>query len=258
MVKKVFLFFITISLLALGILSGIYFVSLHPEKVQKIPVLKDAFPLEKVVDKPENPDDSEKDQLLQETEDDKTEEEAEQKPEYQEDVYSVHVCDKYTDGSLSVRNIRLGMTFRQVVDTELKNIGVYVGNDAYEKGTFATMASEDGQGQDLLPVLNRAVLGNACEIIYDFSADISLENGEKVPYLERVQYQFLEEKNVDSDKAVEKAFTDCFGKAETVTEKGYYQVIFEAPKETLTIYYSHDEKTGIYNLKYIIWEQNLS
>lgn len=250
--KKVFIFFVTTSVLILGVLCGIYFLSSHREAVQKIPVLKDAFPLEEI----ENEEDNSSNKT--DSTDEKTEEDKVEEASYKEDVYSVHVCDKYTDGSFSVRNIRLGMTFRQVVDTELKNIGVYVENDAYKKGTFATMSSEDGQGQDLLPVLERAVLGNACEIIYDFTADVSIEEGEKVPYLEKVQYQFVGQDNVDEKRQVEKAFEDCFGEAEKLTKNGYYQVNFETEKERLTIYYSHESKKDIYSLKYIIWEQKLS
>ena len=234
MVKKVYGFFLIVSILVLVGLGGFYYLSTHRESVKKIPILKDAFPVEDAIN--ENSDSTgnvnnsavvvipELPEGIDETED----------ATYKTDVNSVHICDKYTDGSYAIRNIRLGMTFRQVVNIELKNIGVYVSDKDYEKGTFYCMSSDDGQGKDLLPVLERALLGNACEIVYNFSADVSIEDGEEVPYLEGVQYQFIEgDEKVDGDREIEKAFSDCLGKPETEVENGYYKAIFTAPEEVI-------------------------
>lgn len=239
MVKKVFGFFLTISILVLIGLGVFYYIdwnnSLDNEPVIVIPNLPS--------------DDSDGEDADNTAGDEK-------EPSYQQDVYSVHLCDRYTDGTFAIRNIKLGMTFRQVVNYELKNIGVYADNKDYGKDTFYTMTSEDGQGKDLLPVKERALLGNACDIVYNFSADISIEEPEEYPYLEAVQFQFAENKNgVDGEKEIEAAFTDCFGKPETETAGNNYVSTFTGTKEKVTMYYEYLEDIKSYNLRYILWEK---
>ena len=241
MAKKVFIFFLIISILGLGFLGGWYHYDKMKNTVNEpvvvVPNLSaDEENGESDEDEAENAEDSEE-------------------AEYSSDVYSVHLCDGYSDGTFAIRNIKLGMTFRQVVNTELKNIGVYVSNKDYGKDTFYAMASEDGEGKDLLPVTKRALLGNACEIVYNFSADITIEEPSEYPYLESVQFQFVENKDgVDSERKIEAAFQDCFGKPDTEISGGYYVSTFTGTKEEVKMFYEYIEKTETYNLKYILWE----
>ncbi len=249
MVKKIFVFFLGASILTLIVLCGYYYLSTNRESIQEIPILGDAFPMEDVL---ENIGTMSGNGQLEEIDDTQNLE----KPTYKGDVMSVHVCDGYSDGSFSIRNIRMDMTFRQVVNTELKNIGVYVSDNEYGRDTFYCMSSNDNQGKDLLPVLERAILGYACEIIYNFSADITIEDPEEYPYLEGVQYQFIQGyENVDPEKKIESAFTTSFGKPTTKTENEYYMSLFTAPKETITMYYEYKEEDSDYNLRYILWEK---
>lgn len=243
MVKKIFIAFITISLLILIFGAGIYAFRVLTGEENTAPDSGTAGV--------ENKDENKNDIKSDEKEDDGKEEE---EYFYKEDVALVHLCDGYSDGSFSIRNIKLGMTFRQVVDTELKNVGVYVGKDGYSKNTFDVMQSDDGEGADMLPVKERALLGNACEILYNFDADISVEEPEKYPYLQSVQYTFLKKEGVDLQKKIMDAFSDCFGKPETAMEGEYYVAVFEGEKETVSMYYAYDEDKTEYSLRYIIWQ----
>lgn len=238
MAKKVFGFFLVISILVLAGLGIWYYIDWN-----------NSLETNPAVVIPNVPSASDED----ETEGEKTDIEV---PVYQQDVYSVHLCDGYSDGTFAIRNIKLGMTFRQVVNYELKNIGVYVDNKDYGKDTFYAFASDEGQGKDLLPVKERALLGNACEIVYNFSADITIPEPEEYPYLESVQFQFLESKDgVDTEREIEDAFSDCFGKPVTKTEGNYYVSTFTGTKEKVMMYYEYSEEKEDYNLKYILWEK---
>ncbi len=248
MAKKVFWFFIFISIAILVCLFGIYYFNREP--VADTPVIEG---IPNVPSGSQNHDQTGSDEADKE-ESDKKEEPTE--PTYSADVYSVHLCDGYSDGTFAIRNIKLGMTFRQVVNFELKNIGVYVDNDAYDKSTFYAMSSKEGQGKDLLPVTERALLGNACEIIYNFSGDITIEEPSEYPYLESVQYSFLtKEGGMDADKKIEKAFSDCFGKPTIETEGEYSVSVFTGTKEKVTMYYEYMEDIEAFNLRYILWEK---
>ncbi len=254
--KKIFRFFLVISILALVFLGGYYYLSQNREMVKEIPILNDVFPMEDVIVGTENVGGNAENPVVVVPQLPEGDDVAVEEATYKSDVLSVHVCDGYSDGSFAIRNIRMDMTFRQVVNIELKNIGVYVSDKDYGKGTFYCMASDDEQGKDLLPVLERAILGNPCEIVYDFSADITIEDPVEVPYLEGVQYQFIEGKeNVDAERKIEDAFADCFGKPVTEVENGYYISTFTAPEEVVTMYYEYSEKKKEYNLKYIVWEK---
>lgn len=237
MAKKVFGFFMIISILVLAGLGIWYYIDWN-ENLAHQPVV--------VI--PNVPSDSE---------DDKSDENKDwEEPVYKQDVYSVHLCDGYSDGTYAIRNIKLGMTFRQVVNYELKNIGVYVDNNDYDKDTFYAMTSEDGQGKDLLPVKERALLGNACEIIYNFSSDITVEEPEEYPYLESVQFHFLETKNgADPQKEIEDAFADTFGKPVIATEGEYSTSVFTGTKDKVTMFYEYLNEKETYNLRYILWEK---
>lgn len=241
MTKKLFGYFIFISIVILVGLFGLYYFNREPvNSVPSVPGIPNSSMTES--------DASE--------EDGKEEEGTKSEPTYSPDVYSVHLCDGYSDGTFAIRNIKLGMTFRQVVNFELKNIGVYVENDAYNKSTFYAMSSEDGQGKDLLPVKERALLGNACEIVYNFSNDITIEEPSEYPYLESVQFHFLEkEGGMDADKKVEKAFAECFGKPTIETEGEYSVSVFTGAKEKVTMFYEYTEEIEAFNLRYILWEK---
>ena len=177
-------------------------------------------------------------------------------PTYKPDVYSVHLCDRYEDGTFSIRNIKLGMTFREVVNIELKNIGVYVENSEYGKDSFYAMASKDNQGKDLLPVRERALLGNACDIVYNFSTDITVENPDKYPFLDSVQFQFTSyNENADKQKKIEDAFSYCFGKPVIEIEGKYSVSTFTGPNDKIQMFYEYFEGSESFNLRYIIWEK---
>ena len=239
MVKKVFGFFMIVSILFLAGLGVWYYLDWRENAEIKPPIVILNVPTDSE-DEKENGNNA-----GQEAE----------TATYKQDVHSVHLCDGYSDGTFAIRNIKLGMTFRQVVNYELKNIGVYVENKEYDKSTFYAMTSEDGQGRDLLPVTERALLGNACEIVYNFSADITVEEPEEYPYLESVQIHFVEKsKPSDPEKEIEKAFTTCFGKPVVETEGSYYVSVFTGTKEKLSMYYEYIEMEEDFNLRYILWE----
>ncbi len=242
MTKKVFGFFMIISILVLIGLGVWYYVDWRENAEIDLPIVV-----------PNVPSDSEGD------EGDEGETNVGQEAEtvtYKEDVYSVHLCDGYSDGTFAIRNIKLGMTFRQVVNYELKNIGVYVEDKEYDKSTFYAMTSEDGQGRDLLPVKERALLGNACEIVYNFSSDITVEEPEEYPYLESVQFHFVENtKGADPEKEIEKAFSTCFGKPVVETEGSYSVSVFKGTKDKVTMFYEYIEDKEDFNLRYILWEK---
>lgn len=247
MAKKLFWYFIFISIAILACLFGLYYFNREP--VVDIPSVEGV---------PNVPTDSENNSEADvnggnDSNSDDSKETDE--PAYSADVYSVHLCDGYSDGTFAIRNIKLGMTFRQVVNHELKNIGVYVENDAYDKSTFYAMSSKENQGKDLLPVKERALLGNACEIVYNFTNDITIEEPSEYPYLESVQFHFLQkEGGMDADKKIEKAFADCFGKPTIETEGAYSVSVFTGTKEKVTMYYEYIEENEGFNLRYILWE----
>lgn len=242
MVKKVFIFFLIISILGLLVLGGWYYLDQEKNGGGKITAMLPNFPMG-----------SEEDTA---SDDEKSETDTEEEPSYKTDVYSVHLCDGYSDGTFAIRNIKLGMTFRQVVNFELKNIGIYVDNEDYGKDTFYAMSSEDNQGKDLLPVKERALLENACEIVYNFSADITIEEPAEYPYLESVQFHFLEkEGGADPERKIEDAFSDSFGDPVTEVEGNYYMSVFTGTKDKVSMFYEYREKTEDYNLRYIIWEK---
>ena len=181
--KKFFGFFMIVSIVALALLVSVYFKRWEPDIFNQV--------TEGIVNVPTD-DESENEDNNSEN---SNESEKKEETVYNQDVYSVHLCDRYSDGTFSIRNIKLGMTFRQVVNFELKNIGVYVDNDAYDKSTFEAMSSKEEQGKDMLPVTKRALLGNACEILYNFSNDITIEEPSEYPYLESVQFSFVDTEN---------------------------------------------------------------
>lgn len=242
MVKKIFGVFLAISILALVILCGWYYLTGEQNKGDGAFAIFPNFPWG--TQNEEKPDDGDngtdmKDELT-----------------YQSDVYSVHLCDGYSDGSFAIRNIKLGMTFRQVVNFELKNVGVYVDNDEYGKDTFYAMSSNEDEGKDLLPVTERAMLGNPCEIVYNFTTDITIEEPAEYPYLESVQYLFFEQEGgADSKREIEAAFSDSFGDPVTEVEGNYYMSVFTGTKDKVSMFYEYSEKTEDYNLRYIIWEK---
>ena len=241
MAKKVFGFFMIISILVLLGLGVFSYLDWRENAEIKLPVVIPNVPSE-----PEGDEENGQTNVGQEAE----------TVTYKQDVYSVHLCDGYSDGTFAIRNIKLGMTFRQVVNFELKNIGVYVDNKEYDKSTFYAMTSEDGQGRDLLPVTERALLGNACEIVYNFSSDITVEEPEEYPYLESVQFHFVEKlKPSDPEKEIEKAFSECFGKPVIETEGSYSVSVFTGTKDKVTMYYGYIEDTEDFNLRYILWEK---
>ena len=238
MIKKVFGFFMIVSILALAVAGIWYYVEWSKNLEHKLPIIF-----------PNVPSDSESEPGVEDEEDS-------EEATYKTDVYSVHLCDGYSDGTFAIRNIKLGMTFRQVVNHELKNIGVYVDNDEYDKSTFYAMTSKEGQGKDLLPVTERALLGNACEIVYNFSSDITIEEPAVYPYLESVQYTFVEKnKEIDTEKKIEEAFSQSFGKPTIETEGSYSVSTFTGTKEKVTMHYEYNEKTENFNLRYILWEK---
>lgn len=242
MAKKVFIFFLIISILGLLVLCGWYYLDKEKNGGDGTMAILPHFPMG-------SGDDTASDDEQNETD---TEKEA----SYQTDVYSVHLCDGYSDGTFAIRNIKLGMTFRQVVNFELKNIGVYVDNEDYGKDTFYAMSSNEEQGKDLLPVTERALLGNACEIVYNFSSDITIEEPAEYPYLESVQFHFLEkEGGADPERKIEDAFSDSFGDPVTEVEGNYYMSVFTGTKDKVSMFYEYREKTEDYNLRYIIWEK---
>jgi len=244
MTKKIFCFFMIVSIFLLAGLVSFYFWKWEPNTLN--PVTEGI---------PNAPSDiQEENGNNNDVNVDKTD--TEEEYSYSQDVYSVHLCDRYSDDTYAIRNIKLGMTFRQVVNFELKNIGVYVDNDAYDKSTFEAMSSNEGQGKDMLPVTKRALLGNVCEILYNFSNDITIEEPSQYPYLESVQYSFIDNgTGVDKDKKIEKAFTDCFGKPEVETEGRYSIVTFSGTKEKITMFYEYIEEKEILCLKHILWEK---
>lgn len=241
MAKKIFVFFLIISILVLAGLGGFFYYDSQSNSKEELNVPG--------ISNEENNQDANTNTDA-DTDADTTE------PVYKEDVYSVHLCDGYTDGTFAIRNIKLGMTFRQVINIELKNIGVYVENSAYDKDTFYAMASNENQGKDLLPVKERALLGNACDIVYNFSSDITIEEPEEYPYLESVQFQFANVKDgVDTDKEIEDAFSDCFGKPVLETEGKYSVSTFVGTKDKVQMFYEYVEDNEKYSLKYIIWQK---
>lgn len=241
MAKKVFGFFMIISILVLIGLGAFSYLDWRENAEIKLPVVIPNVPSDS-----EGDEDGGRPNVGQEAE----------TATYKQDVYSVHLCDGYSDGTFAIRNIKLGMTFRQVVNHELKNIGVYVDNKEYDKSTFYAMTSEDGQGRDLLPVTERALLGNACEIVYNFTSDITVEEPEEYPYLESVQFQFVEKlKPSDPEKEIEKAFSSCFGKPVIETEGSYSVSVFTGTKDKVTMFYEYIEDTETFNLRYILWEK---
>lgn len=241
MAKKVFIFFLIISILGLLVLGGWYYLDEEKNGGDGILVMLPHFPMG-------SDDDA--------TSDEQNGTDTKEEPVYKTDVYSVHLCDGYSDGTFAIRNIKLGMTFRQVVNFELKNIGVYVDNEDYGKDTFYAMSSNEEQGKDLLPVKERALLGNACEIVYNFSSDITIEEPAEYPYLESVQFHFLEkEGGADPEKKIEDAFSDSFGDPVTEVEGNYYMSVFTGTKDKVSMFYEYNEKTEDYNLRYIIWEK---
>lgn len=244
MTKKVFGFFMIVSTLVLAGLLSWYFWNWEPSTSNQT-----------TAGIPNVPSDSENGDKTDTEASDKADEQ-EKEPSYNQDVYSVHLCDRYSDGTFAIRNIKLGMTFRQVVNFELKNIGVYVENDAYDKSTFEAMSSKEGQGKDLLPVTKRALLGNACEIVYNFSNDITIEEPSKYPYLESVQFHFLDTtKGADNDKKIEDAFADCFGKPVIETEGQYSVSTFTGTREKVKMFYEYDQDKEVFHLRYILWEK---
>ena len=242
--KKIFMFFLTVSILALLILGGWYYLTL------------DKRPLSEVVDGvPNVPQDSIDDEADLGGENGGNVDEETEELSYKPDVYSVHLCDGYSDGSFAIRNIKLGMTLRQVINYELKNIGVYVSDDEYDKDSFYAMTSEEEEGKDMLPVKERALLGNPCEIIYNFTYDITIEDPAEYPYLEEVQFVFAKSKDgADPDKKIEAAFEDCFGEPEVETNENQYVATFYGKKEVVTMFYEYIELKEDYNLKYITWK----
>ena len=237
--KKIFGFFMLISILFLAFLGIRYYIKWYDGLEIKPAIVVPNLPSD---DNTENDTSGEGGQIIE--------------PSYKEDVYSVHLCDGYSDGTFAIRNIKLGMTFRQVVNIELKNIGVYVENDAYDKSTFYAMSSKEGQGKDLLPVKERALLGNACEIVYDFSTDITIEEPAAYPYLDSVQFHFMErEGGADTDKKIEAAFAESFGKPVIETEGEYSVSIFTGTKEKVSMFYEYFEEKENFNLRYILWEK---
>ena len=242
--KKFFGFFMIVSIVALVLLVSVYFKRWEPDIFNQV--------TEGIVNVP---DDSENENGGNNSEG-SNEVENKEEPAYNQDVYSVHLCDRYSDGTFSIRNIKLGMTFRQVVNFELKNIGVYVDNDAYDKSTFEAMSSKEGQGKDMLPVTKRALLGNACEILYNFSNDITIEEPSEYPYLESVQFSFVDTENgVDKEKKIEDAFSDCFGKPVIETEGKYSTATFTGTKEKVTMFYEYIENKETVSLRHILWEK---
>ena len=187
MTKKVFGFFMIVSALVLAGLLSWYFGNWEPSPIKQTTAGIPNVPsdTEDVADK-ENSDNTDK------------KDEQEKELSYNQDVYSVHLCDRYSDGTFAIRNIKLGMTFRQVVNYELKNIGVYVDNDAYDKSSFEAMSSKEGQGKDMLPVTKRALLGNACEILYNFSNDITIEEPTKYSNFRQLRHGILRKDQIVS------------------------------------------------------------
>ena len=245
--KKIFMFFLIISILALLFLGGWYYLTLNKrpvtESVEGVPN----------VPEDENAGENGEDTIDGENTPD-TEEDGEE-PAFKSDVYSVHLCDGYSDGSFAIRNIKLGMTVRQVIDYEMKNVGVYVKDSDYDKDAFQAMMSDEEEGRDLLPIKERALLGNACEIIYNFTYDITFDNPAEYPYLEEVQFVFAKNKNgVDPDKKIEEAFEDCFGEPDVETNDNQYVATFYGKKEEVTMFYEYSELKDDYNLKYITWK----
>ena len=242
MAKKIFVFFLSISILVLLVIGGLYYLNSEKNGGDGIVAILPNFPM--------GPDED------TDLEDEGNKADSKEEPTYKTDVYSVHLCDGYSDGTFAIRNIKLGMTFRQVVNFELKNIGVYVENDEYGKDTFYAMSSDEDEGKDLLPVTERALLGNPCEIVYNFTTDITIEEPAKYPYLESVQFHFLEkEGGADPKREIEEAFSDSFGDPVTEVEGNYYMSVFTGTKDKVSMFYEYREKTEDYNLRYIIWEK---
>lgn len=236
MTKKIFGFFLILSILVLAGLGGFYYY----EKQQNLKAEPNVVvPNVQGIPNEEGGGDSDTETG---------------KPTYKQDVYSVHLCDGYADGTFAIRNIKMGMTFRQVVNFELKNIGVYVENSEYGKDSFYAMASGENQGKDLLPVTERALLGNACDIVYNFSSDITIEDPAQYPFLESVQFQFLENKDgADPQKKIEDAFAYCFGKPVIETEGKYSVSTFVGTSDKIEMFYEYSKEKERFNLRYIIW-----
>ena len=95
MTKKVFGFFMIVSILALAVLLSWYFKNWEPSLIKQ-----------DVAGIPNVPSDPETD-----TEDGDTGKQQNQEISYNQDVYSVHLCDRYSDGTFAIRNIKLGMNF---------------------------------------------------------------------------------------------------------------------------------------------------
>ncbi len=254
--KKIFYFFLIGSILALLVLLGYYY--LKSEGIIGDKIVAEGVPNEPNGLEGDKTDvDSNGDSAEDNGEDSGQENDGqtEEEPSYRPDVLSVHLCDRYSDGTFAIRNIKLGMTFRQVVNFELKNVGVYVDNSDYDKSTFEMMSSNEEEGKDMLPVRERALLGNACDILYNFTTDISIEEPAEYPYLESVQFLFTDSKKAaDSEKKIEDAFSDCFGKPVVETEGSYSMSTFTGTKERIRMFYEYDEEKKDYNLNYILWE----
>ena len=244
MIKKIFGFFMIVSIVALVLLVSFYFWKWEPDILNQVTEGIENVPSDTEGEDGDN--NSENNDEIGDNED----------STYNQDVYSVHLCDRYSDGTFAIRNIKLGMTFRQVVNYELKNIGVYVDNDAYDKSSFEAMSSKEEQGKDMLPVTKRALLGNACEILYNFSNDITIEEPSEYPYLESVQFSFIDTENgVDKEKKIEDAFADCFGKPVIETEGRYSTATFISSKEKITMFYEYIEDKETVSLRHILWEK---
>lgn len=244
MIKKIFGFFMIVSIVALVLLVSFYFWKWEPDILNQVTEGIENVPSDTEGEDGDN--NSENNDEIGDNED----------STYNQDVYSVHLCDRYSDGTFAIRNIKLGMTFRQVVNYELKNIGVYVDNDAYDKSSFEAMSSKEEQGKDMLPVTKRALLGNACEILYNFSNDITIEEPSEYPYLESVQFSFIDTgKGVDKEKKIEDAFADCFGKPVIETEGRYSTATFISSKEKITMFYEYIEDKETVSLRHILWEK---
>ena len=109
MTKKLFGFFMIVSIVALALLVSVYFKRWEPDIFNQV--------TEGIVNVPTDDETENEDNNSENS----NESEKKEEPVYNQDVYSVHLCDRYSDGTFSIRNIKLGMTFRQVVNFELKN-----------------------------------------------------------------------------------------------------------------------------------------
>ena len=93
MTKKIFGFFMIVSILVLGGLLSWYFWKWEPSNLNQI--------VEGIPNVPENPEGENENNS---SENGNATEENEPYS-YSQDVYSVHLCDRYTDGTFAIRNI---------------------------------------------------------------------------------------------------------------------------------------------------------